>query len=358
MKTLAIIAEYNPMHKGHIYHIEKSIEKTNINNIIVIMSGNYTQRGELAIFNKYFRAKKAINNGVSLVLELPLIYSISSAENFSKGAIKILNKLGIVDYLSFGSESNDIDKLKKVNEKIKSDDYNKRFKEFLSKGYSYSNSKIKALDNDIIIKSNDILALEYLYALEKTKSKIKPISIKRKGSEYNESKLKTFPSALSIRKAIKNKEIKSNKKPTFTDEIFQMLIHSILYKQNITNIYKMNEGIHNRLIKYAKQSNSYEELLDNLVTRRYSKNTIRRLFLYTLLDITNEKYKLLDESPTIRVLAFDEKGREILNRLKKNNISFSYRNKTKTEDIANNLYYYFSNDNRNLDLKKKIYYKK
>ncbi len=373
MKTLGIVVEYNPFHNGHKLHIEKSKEKTKADYVVAIMSGNYTQRGELAIFDKYTRAKCAIDMGVNLVIELPLIYSISSAETFSYGAINILNSMGIVDYLAFGSEHLNDAELVNIYKKTKNVTYEKDLKNYISQGNSYAKAKELALEYKL--NSNEILAFNYIKAISELNSSIIPTSIKRENSTYLSEKTEgTISSAKSIRnlilggddysqyipdsiaKYLKNKNAVSNIDAT------DMMIHSIL-RNELTDIYMANEGLDKLLKKAAYKSNSYEELISNLVSKRYTKTRIQRLLLYVLLNITNKTRDFLVENPYIKPLAFDKKGRVILNTIKHtakipiiNPNSQSIVNRH--ELYASNLYYYISKQNRFLELKKEIYYKK
>ena len=220
--VLGIIAEYNPFHNGHLYHLLKSKEEANADCVVAIIGGNFTQRGEPSIVDKWTKAEMAIANGADLVIELPVVYSTSSAENFADGAIKILNSLKVVDTISFGTESNDLNKLNIIANVL----YNepKEFKllldESLKKGISFPKAREEALIkylNDksystILSSPNNILGIEYLKALKKYKSKIKPISIKRKDAGHlSLDYTGEVTSATAIRNLIKNNNIKQIK---------------------------------------------------------------------------------------------------------------------------------------------------
>ena len=197
MKITGIISEYNPFHLGHKYQIEELKNKVNTN-IIAIMSGDFVQRGECAIIDKYDRAKIAIQNGVDLVIELPFYYSLQSAENFAKGGVKILNHLNIVDYLCFGYECDNMEDLFKVSnfqEEYKNEIDN-LLKEFINTGSSYAvaykdacleiNKKYQTLETlENFFTSNNILSIEYIKSINSLNSKIIPLPIKRKGENYN-----------------------------------------------------------------------------------------------------------------------------------------------------------------------------
>ena len=198
-KVLGIIAEYNPLHNGHVYHIQSSKARTESEYVVAILTGNFTQRGNTSVFNKWEKTKMALNNGIDLVIELPTLYSISSAENFSDGAIKILDALGFVDYLSFGMEASDLTNMKKIAKTLTSEPlrYKKLFRYELDKGLSYSKSVQNAIVNyyedssmaNYFKGSNNTLALEYLKALRRHRSKIEPVGIKREKVYYNSKKI-------------------------------------------------------------------------------------------------------------------------------------------------------------------------
>ena len=211
-KVLGIIAEYNPFHNGHLYHINESKKAVNADYTIAIMSGNFVQRGDTSLVDKWSKAEMALKNGIDLVIELPLLYSISSAENFAEGSIKILNSLNLVDYLSFGSELCDVNILNEFANVLyyEPKEFVSILNHELSKGFSFPKARENALLmylNDIrkyanILSSpNNILAIEYLKALKKYKSSIVPVSIYRKKVDYNSTEIvDNFASATAIRK--------------------------------------------------------------------------------------------------------------------------------------------------------------
>lgn len=212
MKVAGVIAEYNPFHEGHKYHIEKTKEITGADYVIVVMSGNFTQRGVPAIINKYTRAKQALKNGADLVIELPACFSTASAEYFAHAGVSILHKLGVVDYLSFGSEEGDIEKLKEIASFLscEPDTYKKELQFYLKEGYSFPQARGKALykyfpdlDLNFLAKPNNILGIEYCRALLTFHSSIKPITIPRISNQYHDSKL-SLDSTISSASAIRN----------------------------------------------------------------------------------------------------------------------------------------------------------
>ncbi len=199
--VLGIVSEYNPFHNGHILHLKKSIELTKADFTIVIMSGNFVQRGDTSIIDKWSKTEMALRQGIDLVIELPTIYATSSAENFADGAIKILNSLGIIDYLSFGSEIGNLKPLDDVATILAKEpkEFSDLIKHQLHSGLSYPKAREIALKmyfgnstiyTEVLQNPNNILGVEYLKALKRSKSTITPITIKRDFSEYNSPKIK------------------------------------------------------------------------------------------------------------------------------------------------------------------------
>ena len=210
--VVGIIAEYNPFHNGHAYHLEKSKELAKADYVIAVVSGNFVQRGNVSLINKWDKANMALAEGADLVIELPTVYSISSAENFAYGAVKILSSLNIVDYIAFGTETDNINILEKCADILyrQPQKFVNLLNHELSKGLSFPKARENALlmylndirtYSNVLSSPNNILAIEYLKALKRLKSHIRPIAIKRKGSGYNELEItNNFASATAIRK--------------------------------------------------------------------------------------------------------------------------------------------------------------
>ena len=333
-KTLAIIAEYNPFHNGHLYQIKKAKEITGAENVIVIMSGNFTQRGDTSLINKFEKTKIALQNEVNMVIELPVIYSISSAENFALGAIKIINQLK-VDYLVFGIEEENIEKLEEISEILVNENQNFKIKlkENLKKGKSYPKSReeaiLKVLSGEnvkkIINKPNNILAIEYLKILKKIKSNIKPIGIKRNIVEHNSQKSKkNFACGTYIRKLFNENKFDEIKKlvpkksykilkeqynqKTYVsslEEFSDIIIYKIrtMTLKQLKNIPEILEGLENKLKKIAGESKTTTEIIEKVSNKRYTKTRISRILTYILLEITKEQMQKSKEIiPYIRVL--------------------------------------------------------
>lgn len=352
-KVLAIIAEYNPFHNGHLYHLNESKKLTNCNYTIVIISGNFTQRGSTSIVDKWSKTEMALLNGVDLVIELPVLYSISSAENFADGAIKILNSLNIVDSLSFGSETSDINILKKFADIL----YNEppEFKSILShelnKGLSFPKARENALMlyiNDIrksanvLSSPNNILAIEYLKALKKYNSRMKPFALARCESDYNSIDFNTnIASATAIRNLVKNNsmDVLKNLIPDSSYSIlmncvqnghivpdlsiFEKEIIYILRKMTVQEISKLpdvSEGLEYSIKNAANSCNSIVEFLNIVSSKRYTTTRFQRILLYALLGITKKDIEASRKTlPYIRVLGFNKNGEKLISEINKQN---------------------------------------
>lgn len=332
---VGIIVEYNPFHNGHKYHLEKAKEKGEI--VVAVMSGDFVQRGEPAIVNRWERAKMALKAGVDLVVELPIFYSTQSAEIFALGAIKILEKLK-VNEIVFGTEEGSLGKIKKILEIEKKEGFNENLKSFLKEGISYPNAYIKTLKLYGIeeeLQSNEILALEYKRAIEKIGSKIEVTSIKRENSTYYSEEVKgNISSATGIRKKIFNSEtveslmpkkiynILKNNSYTSLKEYYELIRVLVLQtKDNLNRIQDIEDGYENRVYESVKSSRDFDEFMKNVVTKRYTIGRVQRILLHILLGITKEiTEKVKIDLPFIRVLAFNEKGKEHLKFLKKEGV--------------------------------------
>lgn len=353
--VLGIISEYNPFHNGHLHHLNESKRISHSDYSIAIMTGNFTQRGEPSIVDKWSKAKMAIESGVDLVIELPTLYAISSAENFASGAIKILNSLGIVDYISFGSESDDISVLNDVANVLcaEPDEYKTLLSHELSKGVSFPKAREKALmmylNNvrrfaNVLSSPNNILGIEYLKALKRQKSNIQPITIKREGSNHNDntiSKYEKFASASAIRNLCLSDDI-SILKNVMPESSFDILNDSIkkgnivnnlsafdkeiiytlrkMSTDEIANLPDVSEGLEFAIKSAANECNSVVELLSIINTKRYTKTRIQRILLYAILGITKKDMQISKNIvPYIRILGFNDKGKGILSEISKRN---------------------------------------
>lgn len=404
-KILGIIAEYNPFHNGHLYHLEKSKQLTGCNSTIAIISGNFTQRGSTSLVDKWKKTKMALLNGIDLVIELPTLYSISSAENFADGSIKILNSLGVVDFLSFGAETVDINLLNNISNILydEPETYKTLLSNELKKGLPFPKARENALlacvgnSNDylnILSSPNNILAIEYLKALKKYKSSIIPLTIKRDYSDYNSKKVKNgIASSTAIRTMIENKKNIHYVVPFETYELMEEQINSghinpnlavfekeIIYNlrkmpiQEIANLPDVSEGLEYRIKEAANISNTLETLISHIKTKRYTLTRIQRILLHSLLGITTKDINASKKVvPYIRILGFNKHGKRIISAIAANNPSLkiivslkkfmennsnnTLRNMISKDILATNIYTlgYKSNDGiANLDYTHKI----
>ena len=317
MNLCGIIVEYNPFHNGHKYHIEQAKKLSNADAVIAIMSGHFTQRGELSVLDKFDKARIALENGVDLVIELPFIYATQNASIFANGAIKILNKCQI-NSLCFGSETNDIDTLKDIASFEINPDH---LKELMKEGNSYPKA-ISLLSDSFF--PNDILAIAYLKALRGTN--IKPIGILRT-NDYHSKEMAKIASATAIREAILNHEdysLATNVKisyPVFTKDLYPYLRKILLVtpREELIKIHMVSEGIEKVLMTNALKYDNYDDFIDHSVSRRYTKSRIQRIIIQIMLHINKEDIKDLDVNH-IRVLGFNSKGKEVIKYLQSKDV--------------------------------------
>ncbi len=339
MKVATIICEYNPFHNGHKFHIEETKRLAGIDAVVVIMSGNFVQRGETAIFDKKLRANAAIASGADLCLELPTIYSAASAEFFALGAIKTLNALGTCDFLSFGVEEACLETIQEIAGLLAEEtgDFSDSIKKELSLGVSYPKARANAvaafLGNDaknIMSSPNNILAIEYLKALIRTKSLIQPVAVLRKGANHDSHAVSgDIASASFIRDLILGGKDFSAYIPDSAKDIFKdAKVHSLknLEKAILCQLLKMplsdlsevadiGEGIENRIKAKILTAQTLDELSDLVKTKRYTHSRVRRIMLSAFLGISRDDQK--SDPPYIRVLGYNEVGQKLLSSAKK-----------------------------------------
>lgn len=393
MKIVGLVTEYNPFHNGHKYHLEQSKLETNCNYSVAVMSGNFVQRGEPAICDKWTRAKMAVDAGVDLVLELPTLYSTMSAEYFSYGAVKLLDSLNVIDYISFGSETNDLESLIKISKILGSEpkDFKYHLKKHLNKGMSFPKARSEALKNifndykidNIINNPNNILAIEYIKSLINLNSTIKPHSIKRIISDYNEITLTgNISSATAIRRSLISEGI-SDKETSYSLPIhskkhiskylanyssFNQLINFndiLIYKLRTIDKDYLKEfidieiGLENRIIEAANKFDNIIDIIKNIKTKRYTYTRIQRILIHILLDINYKKDQFYNFPLYIHVLGSNKKGFEILKNIKSNSnlpiinkvADFKKNNLNKMFDLdikASNIYFIGVNNKTNI----------
>lgn len=342
MKISGIICEYNPFHNGHLYHIRET-RKNGATHIVAVMSGNFVQRGDTAIMDKLERARLAVRSGADLVIELPVQYCISSAENFASGAVWLLNSLGAVDELSFGSECGDVQKLQKALDAVEftAASCAGDIRKIMEKGYTYPRALTSVLNGsnpeaaEIISEPNNLLAIEYMRALKKFSSGMKPFTVKRINAAHDGITAENgYASASYIREklAIERRVSAISEYTTsiWTEAVgnairkgetasLSRLERVLLYKlrsttvEEIASISDVGQGLEHRIYG-ARMAGSLDELLFTVKTKRYTMARIRRIMLSLLIGITKNDMKQLP--PYGRILAFNERGKEILARAK------------------------------------------
>lgn len=373
MNVLGIVVEYNPFHNGHIYHIEKSKAVTGCDAVVCVMSGNFIQRGEPAIINKFARAEIALKNGVDLVLELPLPFASSSAETFGFGAVKILDGIGIVDCISFGSEHGETAALEHIADILVKEpsEYKSELKKQLASGLAYPVCRQNALKRyfetrppeasgtvlssasgftSVLETSNNILGIEYLKALIRLNSPVKPYTIKRVSNQYNSSEMTgTISSATAIRNSIytsrevENSQVSgqisqavprhsqlvienefSNGRGPVDLKAFESIILAMLRQmkpEELNRLPDVTEGLEYRIKSAAENSGTIEDLISGITTKRYPQTRIQRILTSLLTGITKsdmEQFMEYGGPQYARVLGFNQTGRELLSRMKKN----------------------------------------
>ena len=364
MKVTGIIAEYNPFHKGHAYHIKRTRELTGADYIIAVISGDFVQRGTPALLDKYLRCEMALSQGADLVLELPLAYAAGSAEFFAMGAVSLLDKLGIVDYLCFGSECGDIEKLSYLagNLKEESPTFKEAIQTELKAGHPYPLARQRAIEvcrqipgtlssmeempleeiQKLLGEPNNILALEYLKSLQRRHSRITPVTIRRESAGYHDTSTDSeLASATAIRKLyqtgdlshladtvpnavldILNREYQK-RFPVFADDFSMCLYYRLLmeqerntslhYYQDVSK--ELGIRIYNELSEYK----SYDDFCQHVKTRQYTLTRISRSLLHIMLNLkTNDyhQYSQHDFIPYVRVLGFCKGSSSLLSAIK------------------------------------------
>ena len=372
MKILGIITEYNPFHNGHLYHLFKAKEITGADYVVAVMSGNFLQRGEPAIINKWARTKMALNAGVDLIIELPFVFSTQDANGFAFGAIKLLDSLQIIDYLCFGCETDNLDTLYSISNFLHIEP--QKYKELIvhnsKNGYEFPRAraqalceyhrifgidgleKISPLELSKLLKyPNNILALEYIKHLINLKSKIKPIAIKRMGAGYHQKNIEgKISSATSIRNEILNslsspktdlfilndkikstipqsgfpileKELREGRGPITFDSYRQYILATLrrMSLEDISRVQGVTEGLENRIKKASLKSCTIEQLINSIKTRRYTRTKIQRIILHLMTNLSKKDVKTFNRCGPLyaRVLGFSKKGKTLLRTIKK-----------------------------------------
>lgn len=299
-----IICEFNPFHSGHKYLIESFGGNSGI---VCVMSGNFVQRGDFAIFNKYDRAKSALENGADLVIELPTVCAVKSAEGFAESAVKLLESTGVCSQIAFGAECDDVQKLKEISDKLNNKEIQKEIALGLKSGLSYPASRNKILKSDLLSYPNNILAVEYLRF-----TKLSPIAIKRIGKGHDSDDREY--SASQIRKQIiDNSDIDYCSAQNCERAILSKL--RSMSQDDFAEINDVSGGLENRIFEAVSKAVSLAELYDLIKSKDITHSRVRRIILRAYLGISEN---LPDEAPYIKILGFNSIGREILSQMKKN----------------------------------------
>lgn len=361
MKTVGLITEYNPFHNGHLYHINKAKELTGADRVIVVMSGDYVQRGTPALLSKHARARMALSNGASVVLELPVCYSCGSAEFFAEGSVSILNGLGCIDSLCFGSECGDLMLLERIASLLISepDSYRFSLQKALKSGASFPAARCQAIQeltgdssvSQILSDPNNILGIEYLKALKKLNSQMVPVTLKRESSEYHDTELRTqFSSAAAIRNFLKESVNLQNHQmgssvpvhqlskqlPPSSLEILQncwqtccpveandfslLLKYRLLLesRESLCKYQDISVELANRILRNLNHFQSFNQFCELLKTKEMTYSRISRSLLHLLLSITREDMQLYQNSACVyaRILGFRKDHADLLKLMK------------------------------------------
>ncbi len=323
MRTVGIIAEYDPFHNGHAYHIQKTRELCAADGIVCVMSGDYVQRGGIAVTDKFERTAAALKNGADLVIELPAAYALGSAERFARRGVGLLDMLGCTDMLSFGSESGDAELLCAAAAAAENADKEK-LSEYMSKGLSYPSALTKALSGSdermltALASPNDILGIEYIRAIKRSNSRIKPFAVKRNGARHGEKGGGTFRSAGEIREMLSEGLDVSGFLPYNIGETtdIKRLEVAVLAKlrtltaEDFAKLPDISNGAENRIYRAVRESASLEELYASIKSKRCTLSWVKRTVMCAFIGITR---KSAEEPPAyIRVLGMNGRGREIL----------------------------------------------
>ena len=367
MKAVGLVTEYNPFHNGHLYHLNKAMELTGADISVAVMSGDFVQRGEPAVLDKYTRTSMALNSGVNLVVELPVNYAVSSAESFAAGALKVLDYVK-ADSIAFGSESGDIERLSKLAHILcdNEDTLYKEISKYTANGISYAAARQKVVEKltdkdtaEMLTSSNNILAVEYLKAIIKNNYAIKPYTVQRQGDSYNDTDIRSeYASATALRENLKADNISeyipvkaglilsSNTNYIYPDDITEVLFTRLLdilfasnydknvFIENVMQYPDVSKEIAGRLYKSAMDmitrtvpqgaeskdngAFSFGSLCEHIKTKEVPLSRIKRALVRITLGLDKKHMEKYANEPYIRVLGFDKKGQEYLSYIRKN----------------------------------------
>jgi predicted nucleotidyltransferase len=345
LKTTGMIIEYNPLHGGHLYLIEEIRRKLGQDTAVIgVMSGDFVQRGDFAIVRRQARAKAAVESGVDLVLELPLPWTVGSAERFADGGVGILEATGVVDYLAFGSECGDAAVLQQLASVLRSEAFPQMLKEELATGVSFAAARQRAVERlmgaeeaAVLENPNNILGVEYCKSLLRRDSRIQPLTVKRKGTGYHGTELQEqTPSATMLRDLLRRgeretalalmapamrdafeEEERAGRAPVFLETCERAILARLrsMSEEEFARLDEGREGLYHRLYEASRTAASLEEILNTAKTKRYAYSRLQRMILWAWLGWNPADCP--EEIPYIRVLAANETGRVLLGRMRK-----------------------------------------
>ncbi|MHB9094876.1 MAG: nucleotidyltransferase [Eubacteriales bacterium] len=359
MNVVGVVTEHNPFHNGHLYHIEQAREKCDAELVVSVMSGHFLQRGEPALFNKWARAKMAVLSGVDMVIELPTAFSVRSASAFAAGSVSLLNSMGIVTHICFGTEAGDAGKLWPAARLLANEpaEFKAILSGFLDEGLSFPAARAGAVERyfadegqntaepGLYASPNNILGIEYLRALLNTGSNIKPVAIKRFSAGYHDTEIgrtNAIASATSIREELLSggrltdtiktvvpgsayeemaNEISHGLGPVFIENYGNILFYLLrtMPPEQVAGLYDVTEGLENRILEASKSASSVKDLLKKLKTKRYTWTRIQRILTYVLLGYTKSLAGAFDYTGPryLRILGLSSRGRALLKTVKK-----------------------------------------
>ncbi|WP_425060801.1 tRNA(Met) cytidine acetate ligase [Sporomusa carbonis] len=351
MKSVGMIVEYNPFHNGHLHHLNKARRISGAQFTIGIMSGNFVQRGEPAIADKWSRAALAVKAGVDLILELPAVFTVRSAQYFATGGIQLLSRLGVVNYVCFGAETADLSVLTAAAKALATGNTIDSLRQNMKTGKTYAASLAMALhaeaeiDSAVIRKPNNILAIEYLRAIAAYAPHLVPLPIERCSANYHDTSItSTIASATAVRTAIIkdgllipdgkayqsvppvcahqiNKLISAGRAPVTLDAFSNIILAKLrtMRPSELADLPDVTEGLHNKISDAALKAATASELLSIIKSKRYTVTRLQRILVHALLGTTKTKLAHFDQTGPLyaRILAFNQNGRLLLKAINK-----------------------------------------
>lgn len=322
MEIIGIICEYNPLHNGHLYHLQKIKERYPNSLIVLVLNGYFLERGEISILSKEDKTRISLQSGIDIVLELPFIFGTQSADTFAEAAIKILNNFH-VNKIIFGSEANDVNMLIKLAKMQLNSNYDDMVKKYLDRGFNYPTALAKALNVKFDFLPNDLLGISYAKTIIKNNYKIKLETIKRTSDYHDINSNNDIVSASNIREKLNNNENIARFVPKSSLEkiimvnnkmYFKLLKYKINTDSHLNEYLDVDEGIEYRLQKYINKCTNLDEFINYIKTKRYTYNKLNRMFIHILVSFKKEDNKAIDY---IKILGFNNKGKDYLNKIEK-----------------------------------------